>query len=86
MHFSAARQRPKKGEKLKGIQDKSQGSTEFFLVSHGQVPDPDQNQSERALAHDQPLLSGCERACALYGTQALGEGSGSPPIVPSPSW
>lgn len=56
-----------------------------FLVSHGQVSDPDPNQSERALAYDQPLLSGCQRACALYGAQAFGEGSGSPPTIPSPS-
>lgn len=55
-----------------------------FSVSHGEVSDPDQDQGERPPAHDQPLLSGCKGARAVFGTQALGKGSGGPASLSRP--
>lgn len=45
--------------------------------------DPDQDQGERSLAYDQPLLSGREGACAVHGTQTLRQSSGGPTTFPS---
>lgn len=53
-------------------------------VSHGEVSDPDQDEGERPPAHDQPLLSGCKGARAVFGTQALGKGSGGPAPLSCP--
>lgn len=51
-------------------------------LNHGEVSDPDQDQGERSLAYDQPLLPGCDGACAVSGTQAVGESSGGPSSLP----
>jgi len=49
---------------------------------HGEVSDLDQDHGERPAAHGQPLLSRCERARAVPGAPALGQGTGVPTALP----
>lgn len=58
----------------------------LLYFNHGEVSDPNQDQGECALAHDQPLLSRCESACAVSGTQAPGQGPGGPATLSRPPW
>lgn len=53
-------------------------------VNHGEVPDPDQDQSERSTAYGQPLLSGCYGSGALFGAQTLGQSSWRTAAPPRP--
>lgn len=70
-----------------GKEKNSQGQSGVladFAENHGEVSDPDQDKGERSLAHDQPLLPGCEGARAVFGTEALGKGFGGPASLSRP--
>lgn len=58
----------------------------LISLNYGEVSDPDQDQGECSVAHGQSLLSRCECARAVSGTQALGQGSGAPTALSRPPW